>query len=147
MYAHEASLVSRNLPTVEHYEKKIQNKFVKKANRSDIFSVTDGSTMGEPQQKTPDSSATINLDFPSGRVTIDTERREPSEAFIVTIVWLLMRTCQYYGTEQNGHNEILRIQTMCCTHTRSVGENGVTPGECYSVETVPYFREIPRLYD
>lgn len=54
---------------------------------------------GKPQQGVPDSSTTINLDFPLGRVdTIDTKRRKPSEAFIVTIAWLLMRIRENYDT-------------------------------------------------
>lgn len=43
--------------------------------------MTDGSTVGEPQQGAPDSSATINLDFPSGRVTIDREREGAERGF------------------------------------------------------------------
>lgn len=37
--------------------------------------------MGKPQQGTPDSSATINLDFLTGRVTIDTEREGVKRGF------------------------------------------------------------------
>lgn len=43
--------------------------------------MTDGSTVSEPQQGMPDSSTTINLDFPSGRVTIDTKREGVEQGF------------------------------------------------------------------
>lgn len=48
---------------------KIRNEFLKKkerANRSYIFSVTDGSTAAKPQQGVSDSPTTINLDSPVG---------------------------------------------------------------------------------
>lgn len=103
--------------------KKKRTKWICKKEQTDqIYSPWQMDQPWVNPNREPDSSATINLDFPSGRVTIDREREGAERGFHRYYRVVVNEDSPELWHEQSGHNEILRIQTIRFTRTCTEGK-------------------------